>query len=60
MAKSGSPKNTKNKALHSKLMDQKKAKLKKDKTKNVDRIKAMTSKFQQQIRDKNEPNDAIT
>ena len=59
MAKSGTPKNTKNKALHSKLMDQKKAKLKKDKTKNVDRIKAMTSKFQQQIRDKNESNDTI-
>ena len=53
MAKSGSPKNTKNKALHSKLMDQKKNKLKKDKTKNLDRIKAMTSKFQQQIRDNN-------
>ena len=58
MAKSGTPKNTKNKALHSKLMDQKKAKLKKDKTKNVDRIKAMTSKFQQQIRDTANDKDA--
>ena len=54
MAKSPHPKNTKNKALHSKLMDQKKAKLKKEKTKNADRIKAMTSKFQQQIRESND------
>jgi len=53
MAKSGSPKNTKNKALHSKLMDQKKNKLRKSKNKNTDRIKAMTSKFQENIRKEN-------
>ena len=51
MAKAGSSKNTKNKALHSKLMDRKKRKVAKEKNKNKDRLKAMTSKFQQQIRD---------
>ena len=53
MAKAGSPKNTKNKALHSKLMDRKKRKATKEKNKNKDRLKAMTSKFQQQLRDQN-------
>ena len=60
MAKSGAPKNTKNKALHSKLMYQKKNKLKKDKLKNVDLIKAMTSKFQQQVREANKANNKDT
>jgi len=55
MAKIGSPKNTKNKALHSKLMDRKKNKQRKDKLKNVDRIKEMNRKFQEKLR--NESND---
>lgn len=46
MAKSGSPKNTKNKALHSKLMGRKKRKKAKDKDKNKDRLKEITRKFQ--------------
>lgn len=56
MAKTGSPKNTKNKALHSKLMDQKKNKQKKDKLKNVDRIKEMNRKFQESLQIKNNEN----
>lgn len=47
MAKSGSPKNTKNKALHSKLMDRKKRKKVKDKNKNKDRLKEIARKFQE-------------
>ncbi len=50
MAKAGSPKNTKNKALHSKLMDRKKNKQRKEKLKNVDRIKEMNRKFQEKLR----------
>ncbi len=48
MAKSGSPKNTKNKALHSKLMGRKKRKKAKDKDKNKDRLKEITRKFKEQ------------
>ena len=46
MAKSGSPKNTKNKALHSKLMARKKRKKANDKNKNKDRLKEIARKFQ--------------
>lgn len=58
MAKAGSPKNTKNKALHSKLMDRKKRKAAKEKDKNKDRLKAMTSKFQEQQRKKGADDEA--
>ena len=57
MAKAGSPKNTKNKALHSKLMDRKKNKQRKDKLKNVDRIKEMNRKFQEKLREENKTNN---
>jgi len=45
MAKAGSPKNTKNKSLHSKLMGRKKRKKAKEKDKNKDRLKAIARKF---------------
>ncbi len=48
MAKSGGAKNTKNKALHSKLMERKKKKARKEKDKNKDRKKEMVRKFQEQ------------
>ncbi len=50
MAKSGSAKNTKNKALHSKLMERKKNKARKEKDKNKERKKEMVRKFQEQIK----------
>ena len=53
MAKSGSAKNTKNKALHSKLMERKKNKARKEKDKNKDRKKEMTRKYQESIKLKN-------
>jgi len=52
MAKSGSPKNTKNKALHSKLMGRKKRKQASEKDKNKDRLKEITRKFQEQQQSK--------
>ncbi len=57
MAKSGSPKNTKNKALHSKLMGRKKRKKAKDKDKNKDRLKEITRKFQEQSLPKSNENE---
>lgn len=56
MAKTGSPKNTKNKALHSKLMDRKKRKKAIEKDKNKDRLKEIARKFNQQQQTKN-PNE---
>jgi len=44
MAKSGSPKNTKNKAKHSKLMDKKKNKLRKEKLTRKERLKVIMEK----------------
>ncbi|WP_452222628.1 hypothetical protein [Lacinutrix chionoecetis] len=41
MAKSGSAKNTKNKAKHSKLMDKKKNKLRQEKINRKERLKAI-------------------
>lgn len=57
MAKSGSPKNTKNKALHSKLMGRKKRKKAKDKDKNKDRLKEITRKFQSDAQSKTTNNE---
>lgn len=45
MAKKGSPKNTKNKAKHSKLMDRKKNKLRDDKIARENRLKEMVKKM---------------
>ncbi len=44
MAKSGSAKNTKNKAKHARLMDQKKNKIRKEKQTRKDRLKAIMAK----------------
>lgn len=46
MAKKGSAKNTKNKALHSKLMSQKKNKKKSDALQRKDRLKQIVKKAQ--------------
>ncbi|MEJ6791491.1 MAG: hypothetical protein QNK89_01810 [Lacinutrix sp.] len=43
MAKSGSAKNTKNKAKHSKLMDKKKNKLRQEKIARTERLKAIVA-----------------
>ena len=48
MAKKGHPKNTKNKAKHSKLMNQKKNKLKEAKELHAKRIKAIIQKHKEQ------------
>ena len=48
MAKKGHPKNTKNKAKHSKLMTQKKNKLKKSKELHAKRIKSIIKKLKEQ------------
>lgn len=47
MAK-GPEKNTKNKALHTKLLNQKKAKLQEDKKEKALRLKALVTKMNQQ------------
>lgn len=50
MAK-GPEKNTKNKALHTKLLNRKKAKLQEDKKASALRLKALVSKMNQQKKD---------
>lgn len=45
MAKAGSPKNTKNKAKHNKLMNRKKNKLRDDKIARENRLKTMVQKM---------------
>ncbi len=45
MAKKGHPKNTKNKALHSKLMSRKKSKQREEKVKRALRLKELTRKI---------------
>ena len=57
MAKLGSPKNTKNKALHSKLMGRKKRKKAKEKDKNKDRLKEIARKFHEQQNSENSVDD---
>ena len=47
MAKKGSAKNTKNKALHSKLMNQKKNKLKASEISTKERLKAIIKRSQE-------------
>jgi len=47
MAKKGHPKNTKNKAKHSKLMNQKKNKLKEAKELHIKRIKEIIQKHKE-------------
>ena len=44
----GPEKNTKNKALHTKLLNRKKAKLQEDKKEKVLRLKALVTKMNQQ------------
>ena len=46
MAKSGSAKNTKNKAKHTKLMDKKKNKLRQEKLARKDKLKAIILRSQ--------------
>jgi len=48
MAKKGQAKNTKNKAKHSKLMKQKKNKLKSEKKLHTQRIKSIIQKYKEQ------------
>ena len=48
MAKTGRDKNTKNKAKHSKLMDQKKAKKKKEEALRKERLKAIVRQAKSQ------------
>ena len=56
MAK-GPEKNTKNKALHTKLLNRKKAKLQQEKKEKAARLKALVTKMNQQIgNDKTENN----
>ncbi|WP_372744577.1 hypothetical protein [Lutibacter sp.] len=47
MAKKGSAKNTKNKALHSKLMERKKNKLRDEKIAHKEKLKAIIKKSQE-------------
>jgi hypothetical protein len=51
MAKTGRDKNTKNKAKHSKLMDQKKAKKKKEEALRKERLKAIVQQAKAQNKD---------
>ena len=51
MAKKGKAKNTVNKAKHTKLMDRKKNKLKKEKETRKERLKAIVKLQQQQNKD---------
>ena len=44
----GPEKNTKNKALHTKLLNRKKAKIREDKTERALRLKAIVAKMNQQ------------
>ena len=45
----GPEKNTKNKALHTKLLNQKKAKLQEDKKEKAARLKTLVAKMNQQM-----------
>ena len=56
MAKAGSAKNTKNKALHTKLLNRKKAKLQEEKKEKAARLKALVTKMNQQLRDESSEN----
>lgn len=53
MAKKGSPKNTVNKAKHTKLMNQKKNKLRDEKIQHKLRLKAIIKKSQELKKDDN-------
>lgn len=52
MAKKGQAKNTKNKAKHSKLMDRKKNKIRKDKDANKEKLKEIMKRYQESIQNK--------
>lgn len=54
MTKKGHPKNTKNKALHSKLMSRKKNKLREEKIKRALRLKELTHKMNELKKDNSE------
>lgn len=55
MAK-GPEKNTKNKALHTKLLNRKKSKLQEEKKEKAARLKALVTKMNQQLRDESDEN----
>ena len=55
MAK-GPEKNTKNKALHTKLLNRKKSKLQEAKKEKAARLKALVTKMNQQLRDESSEN----
>ena len=55
MAK-GPEKNTKNKALHTKLLNRKKAKLQEEKKEKAARLEALVTKMNQQLRDESSEN----
>ena len=57
MAK-GPEKNTKNKALHTKLLHQKNAKILKEKKEQAARLKALVTKMNQQKQDQTSESDA--
>ena len=57
MAK-GPEKNTKNKALHTKLLNQKNAKISKEKKEKAARLKALVTKMNQQKQDETSESDA--
>ncbi|MFL1895312.1 hypothetical protein ACJRPK_06390 [Aquimarina sp. 2-A2] len=51
MAKSGRPKNTKNKAKHAKLVDRKKNKLRQKQDERTERLKALKEKIKEHNQD---------
>ncbi|TYP75232.1 hypothetical protein [Aquimarina intermedia] len=51
MAKSGRPKNTKNKAKHAKLVDRKKNKLRQKQDERTERLKALKEKIKEHTQD---------
>lgn len=55
MAK-GPEKNTKNKALHTKLLNRKKAKIQEEKRERAQRLKALVAKMNQQKKDNESDN----
>lgn len=59
MAK-GPEKNTKNKALHTKLLNRKKAKAKEEKKEKAARLKALVTKMNQQLKREGEDNEGTT
>ena len=59
MAK-GPEKNTKNKSLHTKLLNRKKAKAQEEKKEKAARLKALVTKMNQQLKREGEDNEGTT